>query len=461
MATVIRNQKPLATSPIKSGQPLGAILASLGLEHAMPLVHGAQGCSSFAKVFFIQHFREPVPIQSTAMDPTTTVMGSDENIVTALTTLCGKHSPGMIVLISTGLSEAQGADLSRAIGQFRETETRFKSVALLTVNTPDFYGSLENGFSALVEQVITQWVPAEPQPRQRNKRVNILLSHSTTPGDIELIRTYVEAFGLQPVILPDLSMSMDGHLALGDFTPVSQGGTALRAIERMGQSMGTVVIGGSLSRAASLMQQRSRGDVLALPHLMTLAEVDKFISYLHQLSGHDVPDWITRQRGQLQDAMIDCHLWLQGRHIALAGESDVLSAWSDFAVSQGMVPGPVIAATNQQGLATLPVDQVKIGDLEDMENMLASVPADLLVCNSHGADLAQRMKIPLIRAGFPIYDQIGTFRRMRQGYAGIRDTLFELANLMQERHHHTPVWRSPLKQQFAGSADKEQVHASC
>jgi nitrogenase molybdenum-iron protein NifN len=229
----------------------------------------------------------------------------------------------------------------------------------------------------------------------------------------------------------------------------------------MGQSMGTIVIGGSLSRAASLIQQRSRGDVLALPHLMTLAQVDKFISYLHQLAGRDVPDWITRQRGQLQDAMIDCHLWLQGRHIALAGESDVLSAWCDFAVSQGMVPGPVIAATNQPGLATLPVDQVKIGDLEDMALMLEASPVDLLVCNSHGAGLANHMKIPLIRAGFPIYDQTGTFRRMRQGYAGIRDTLFELANLMQERHHHTPVWRSPLKQQFAGPADKEQVHASC
>ena len=32
MADIIRSEKPLAVSPIKTGQPLGAILASLGLQ---------------------------------------------------------------------------------------------------------------------------------------------------------------------------------------------------------------------------------------------------------------------------------------------------------------------------------------------------------------------------------------------------------------------------------------------
>ena len=81
MAIIVKASKPLATQPIKSGQPLGAILGALGLERAIPLIHGAQGCSAFAKIFFIQHFHEPVPLQSTAMDPITTVMGSDDNII--------------------------------------------------------------------------------------------------------------------------------------------------------------------------------------------------------------------------------------------------------------------------------------------------------------------------------------------------------------------------------------------
>lgn len=460
MADIIRNQKPLAVSPVKSGQPLGAILASLGFEHSIPLVHGAQGCSAFAKVFFIQHFHDPIPLQSTAMDPTSTVMGADGNILTALNTLCQRNTPKAIVLLSTGLSEAQGSDISRVVRQFREDFPRHKNIALLTVNTPDFYGTLENGFSAVVESVIEQWVPEKPQHGLRNRRVNLLLSHLLTPGDIELLRSYVEAFGLQPVIVPDLSQSLDGHLASGDFSPVTQGGTPLRVIEQMGQSLCTFAIGVSLSRAASLLAQRSRGEVVVLPHLMTMEHCDRFIHQLKIISGREVPAWIERQRGQLQDAMIDCHMWLQDTRLALAAEGDLLAGWCDFARSQGMLPGPVVAPVSQPGLQQLPVEKVVIGDLEDMQDLLCAMPADLLVANSHAADLAEQFSIPLIRAGFPIFDRLGEFRRVRQGYPGIRDTLFELANLMRERHHHLPVYRSPLRQQFAQDADGGR-YATC
>ncbi|PPZ34307.1 nitrogenase iron-molybdenum cofactor biosynthesis protein NifN, partial [Escherichia coli] len=101
MAQILKSVKPLATSPIKSGQPLGAILASMGLEGCIPLVHGAQGCSAFAKVFFIQHFHEPIPLQTTAMDPITTIMGSNNNVLTALSVLCERHNPRIIVILST------------------------------------------------------------------------------------------------------------------------------------------------------------------------------------------------------------------------------------------------------------------------------------------------------------------------------------------------------------------------
>ncbi|KAA8996869.1 nitrogenase iron-molybdenum cofactor biosynthesis protein NifN [Affinibrenneria salicis] len=461
MAQVIRSKKPLAARPIKSGQPLGAILASQGLEQCIPLVHGAQGCSAFARVFFIQHFHDPIPLQSTAMDPTTTIMGADDNIFTALSTLCQRNAPKGIVLVSTGLSEAQGSDLARAVRQFRDDFPRFKSVAVLTVNTPDFYGSLENGFSALVESVIEQWVPEKPPPGMRHRRVNLLMSHLMTPGDVELIRSYVEAFGLQPVILPDLSQSLDGHLAEGDFHAVSQGGTALRTIEQMGQSLSTITLGVSLNRAASLLAMRSRGLALNLPHLMTMENVDGFIHHLQQISGREVPHWIERQRGQLQDAMIDCQMWLEGQTIALAAEGDLLTAWCDFARSQGMAPGPVVAPVNQQGLAALPVERVTIGDLEDLSDLLEDAPAGMLVANSHAVDLAQRRGMALIRAGFPIFDRLGEFRRQRQGYAGLRDTLFELANRMRARHHHQPVYHSPLKQRPAPSGSEEADHAAC
>ena len=164
MADIIRSEKPLAVSPIKTGQPLGAILASLGLAQAIPLVHGAQGCSAFAKVFFIQHFHDPVPLQSTAMDPTATIMGADGNIFTALDTLCQRHSPQAIVLLSTGLAEAQGSDIARVVRQFREAHPRHNGVAILTVNTPDFFGSMENGADAASGAAAPAGQPAGQPP---------------------------------------------------------------------------------------------------------------------------------------------------------------------------------------------------------------------------------------------------------------------------------------------------------
>jgi nitrogenase molybdenum-iron protein NifN len=68
--------------------------------------------------FFIQHFHDPVPLQSTAMDPTSTIMGADGNIFTALDTLCQRNSPQAIVLLSTGLSEAQGSDIAAWCASF-------------------------------------------------------------------------------------------------------------------------------------------------------------------------------------------------------------------------------------------------------------------------------------------------------------------------------------------------------
>lgn len=181
MAQIIKSAKPVATRPIKSGQPLGAILASMGLDRCLPLIHGAQGCSAFAKVFFIQHFNEPIPLQSTAMDPVTTIMGSDENIIKALATICEKNNPRLIALMSSGLAEAQGAEMTRAIKAFRQTHPKFERTEIVHLNTPDFYGSMENGYATLVESLIEQLVPEQKIRSVRKKRVNFLLSHMLTP----------------------------------------------------------------------------------------------------------------------------------------------------------------------------------------------------------------------------------------------------------------------------------------
>ncbi|HMX17530.1 MAG TPA: nitrogenase component 1, partial [Rhodocyclaceae bacterium] len=48
MTEIVRKPKPLAVNPLKVSQPVGACLAFLGVNRAMPLMHGSQGCTAFA-----------------------------------------------------------------------------------------------------------------------------------------------------------------------------------------------------------------------------------------------------------------------------------------------------------------------------------------------------------------------------------------------------------------------------
>ena len=96
MAEIIRRSKPLSVSPLKSSQPLGASLALLGLNRAIPLLHGAQGCTAFAKVFLVRHFREPIPLQTSALDPISSIMGADDSLLAGLRTVCEKHHPAAV-----------------------------------------------------------------------------------------------------------------------------------------------------------------------------------------------------------------------------------------------------------------------------------------------------------------------------------------------------------------------------
>jgi nitrogenase molybdenum-iron protein NifN len=156
MATIIHGQKALAVNPLKVSQPMGATLALLGIARAIPLMHGAQGCTAFGKVFFANHFREPIPLQTTAMDQAASILGADESVVEALRTLCANERPEAIGLLTTGLSETQGADIRRNIMEFRKSYPEFADIAIIPANMtqhtrfPTVPGRLAGLFSSLI-----------------------------------------------------------------------------------------------------------------------------------------------------------------------------------------------------------------------------------------------------------------------------------------------------------------------
>ena len=442
MAEIIQSKKALAVNPLKVSQPVGASLAFLGLARSLPLMHGSQGCTAFGKVFFVRHFREPIPLQTTAMDQVSTIMGADENIVEALRTLSDKSKPDIIGLVTTGLSETQGTDILRSVKEFRTAHPEFAQVAVVPVNTPDYVGCLESGYALAVEALIRTLVPESACAGKRPKQVNVLASGMLTPGDIEAIKDWVEAFGLRPVVVPDIGDSLDGHLVEAEYSALTIGGTPRAEIEAMGESTATLVIGPSLGKAADLLKTLTGVPDFRFAGLMGLDDCDAFTQALATISGRPVPEKIERHRAQLQDAMVDSHFMLGFARVALAADPDLLGMQVRFLTGMGAEIVAAVSPHKHDSLAALEIDRVIVGDLEDMETAARMRGAQLVIANSHAVDTAQRLGLPLLRAGFPQYDHVGGYARTWVGYRGTRQTLFDLANLMLEQHHELEAYRS-------------------
>lgn len=450
MPTILKRTKPMAVSPLKASQTIGAALAFMGIDRAMPLMHGAQGCTAFGKVFFTRHFREPIPLQTTAMDQVSSVMGADENIVEGLKAVCSKQKPALIGLPTTGLAETQGADIRGAVRQFRDRYPEFDSTRIIPVNTPDYSGSFETGFAAAVYELINVLVPqAEPtrvskiSTRRRRGTINVLAGSLLTIGDIETLKETIEAFGLQAVVVPDLSDSLDGHLSEEEFNPLTYGGTSVAALENLGDADATFVIGRSLDKAADLVYARTGVPDFRFDHLLGLEQNDALVFALHRISGQSVPRRLERQRAQLQDAMVDTHFMLGQTRVAIATDPDLLLSFGQFFHQMGAELVVAVAPAGGPALEAVPAAEVQLGDLEDLERAARARRAELVVGNSHTAEAAERLGLPVLRIGFPLYDQVGGYQRTFVGYRGARQLLFDLANqLMAERHETIRPYRS-------------------
>jgi nitrogenase molybdenum-iron protein NifN len=62
---------------------------------------------------------------------------------------------------------------------------------------------------------------------------------------------------------------------------------------------------------------------------------------------------------------------------------------------------------------------------------------DLLIGNSKGYSLARRLKVPLIRCGFPIHDRMGGHRILHVGYRGALALYDTIVNAILERKQDT------------------------
>ncbi|HTP65738.1 MAG TPA: bifunctional nitrogenase iron-molybdenum cofactor biosynthesis protein NifEN [Geobacteraceae bacterium] len=418
--------KNAAVNPQKNSPALGATLAYLGIDGMLGLLHGAQGCSTFIRLQLSRHFKESIPLNSTSMSEDTAIFGGWENLKKGIKRVIEKFRPEVVGVMTSGLTETMGDDAASAIVQFRQENPELAAVPIIHAVTPDYCGSLQEGYAAAVEAIVATL----PEGGEKIKgQVTILPGAFLTPADVEEIKETCEAFGLAPLVIPDISCALDGHIG-ETVSPLALGGTPLERVRLAGRSEATLYIGDSLARAAEVLKGKFAIPAYGFTSITGLAENDQFMETLSAISGKPVPERLRRWRSRLMDAMVDSHYQFGTKKVAIALEADFLKIMTNFLAGLGCEVKTAIVATRVRGLDRLPAENIFVGDLEDLE--MAAEGADLLVANSNGRQAAAKLGIKAhLRAGLPVFDRLGAHQKMWVGYRGTMNLIFETANIFQ------------------------------
>lgn len=428
--------------------PLGACLAFRGVEGAMTLLHGSQGCATYMRRYLISHFREPVDIASSALGEKEAIYGGAANLKQGIANVIKKYDPKVIGVATTCLTETIGDDVPRILSELsREWKGAVPLPKLVNVATPSYQGSHTEGFHATVRALVQRFAGCGESAE--HGAVNILPG-PVSPEDIRHLRSLAEDFGLRATILPDYSESLDGP-SKAEYEPIPEGGTPLSAIEAMGSAAATLELGRALAHTASAgkaLKERCGTNLLSLGLPVGLRESDGFFAALSEVSGRAVPRAHALDRGRLVDAYVDGHKYLFGKRAVVYGEDDLVIGLASLLAETGVIP--VLCATGMKsgkfaeavGAAAdglVPERPVAVDgvDFHEIGELARELRPDLVIGNSKGYQLARSLGAPLVRIGFPVHDRFGGQRFLSLGYKGALRLYDQLVNTVLEVKQNT------------------------
>lgn len=424
--------------------PLGAALVFKGIRGAVPLLHGSQGCSTYIRRYLISHFREPVDIACSNFGEQTAIFGGGANMKLALDNIIAQYAPEMIGVATTCLAETIGDDVPMFIDQYRKAHAGAGLPPIVHVATPSFQGTHMQGFHHAVRATM-QALARDDRPVDGETRLNVFPG-MLSPADLRLLDEIVSDCGLAGMILPDYSQTLDGPL-WSEYHRIPDGGTAVEDITAAGSARASIELGGVLATlpdsAATFLEQRFAVPAYRLGLPIGIAATDRLVLALSDISGEPIPAKYGEMRGRLLDAIVDGHKYVNHVRAVVYGEADLVAGVVGFLIEMGILP--VICATGDTGgnlTRTLKemLDDKRLEEIAIMEGVdFVSIEAaarkaapDLLIGHSKGYSLARKLKIPLVRIGFPIHDRMGGARQLHVGYEGAMALFDRIANTILE-----------------------------
>lgn len=428
-------------NPQKNSPALGATVAYLGINGLLALLHGSQGCSTFIRLQLNRHFKEPIPLNSTALLEDTAIFGGWEHLKKGIAKAIDKFQPGIIGVMSTGLTETFGDDMESALQELRQERPDLKNFPVVLSRTPDYVGSMQEGYQETVLSLLAALSPAPEQNSQSSLPLPTLDPSSPspqpaialfpgihlTPGDVGELKDIVSLFGFRPIVVPDVSTSLDGHTEL-EPAPVVQGGTTSADILQLPRCQAAFSFGLSMKKVGDFFQKKYGISHINIPSLTGLKATDHFVLALAKVAQKPVPAKLRQQRSQLLDFFADYHDQIGGKQIAVALETDLLYTLGTALHEVGAKVSVALGAT-EQGFKEFPsAIPVQRGDLEDLEDLAAG--SHLIIANSNGRQMAAALRLPHLRAGLPVFDRAGENLKVWIGYRGSRQFLVDALNTM-------------------------------
>jgi nitrogenase molybdenum-iron protein NifN len=366
-----------------------------------------------------------------------------DNLRLGLANVVRQYAPKLIGIATTCLAETIGDDVAGYLRQIR-AEAGGSLPELVHASTPSYAGTHAEGFQAAVRAL----VDALAQDRPKHEAVN-LLPGPVSPADLRYLQVVFRDFGLEPIVLPDYSDTLDAPV-WKEYQRIPQGGTAVESICRMGGAKATVEFActGDMSRSAgAVLDERFGVPRHEFPLPVGVSQTDSLFAVLRQISGRPIPPVHEAERGRLIDSYIDAHKYVFGRRAIVYGEQDLIVGLASLLAEIGMVPalcasGARTGRLEQQVRAVAPdiggqVTVLEGVDFAEIEERAVHERADLVIGNSKGYGLARRLRVPLVRVGFPVHDRIDGPRLLHVGYRGAQQLFDRIANALIETAQDT------------------------
>ncbi len=425
--------------------PLGAALVFKGIEGAIPLLHGSQGCSTYIRRYLISHFKEPIDIACSNFGEQTAIFGGGANIQLALDNILAQYTPKLIGVATTCLAETIGDDVGMFIGQYRSARPEAALPPMVHVSTPSYQGTHMQGFHRAVLSTVKELTKASV-PESSEVSVN-LFPGMVSPADLRYFKALFAAFGVPVMILPDYAETLDGEL-WSEYQRIPAGGTVVQAIAAAGGASASIELGRVLAdmdeTAATYLEKRFKVPAYRLGLPLGIRRTDRLMQTLEKISGIPTPAAFTDSRGRLLDALVDGHKYVNGVRAVVYGEADLVAGVVDFLSEIGVVP--VVCATGDGGGRLGPavlqsldskrcqkINVIEGVDFVEIEDAVRAARPDIMIGHSKGYSLARKLGIPLIRIGFPVHDRVGGSRLLHVGYDGAQTLFDRIVNTLLER----------------------------